>query len=488
MTQTATCPIVIRQTPEMHLKSPRTRQRFRRLFKRNLHSALEGIPHTLHAAQGLFLLYTPEPEAALEVLPHVFGVGSFARVQAVVKGGVDEMCQAAAEHLAEAVRGRRFAVRCRRQGQKAFSTQEIERRVGAVLDGPGRVDLTTPEVVVHIDLHLDGTHLHAHRSLGAGGLPIGVQEPSLAMISGGFDSAVAAWYAMRRGSPLDFVFCNLGGAAHEHRVVQVVRLLCEQWARGIRPRLFVLDFQSLVADMRAQLAPDIWQVVLKRLMLRGGEAIARQTGAEALVTGECLSQVSSQTLSNLNTIDAATELPVLRPLIGFDKQEIMDLARTVGTFKLSEGAPEFCALSLSRPALRTRRAEIDRQEARLDAGRLHTAIKQARVLDVMNLSEADLAEPAIFVQDFPDDARVIDCQPPGRYHLWHVPGAVNYPAEQLAEGFKKLPRDEHYVLYCFRGTNAAILAERMQQAGYRAHAFRGDVSRARKIWVSRAAA
>jgi tRNA uracil 4-sulfurtransferase len=478
--------IIIRLAPEMHLKSTRTRRGFRRVLMRNLRAALDGIPHTLRVEQGGLLLHTPEPEAACEVLPRVFGIGSFSPVETVVEADIDVLCRAARERFTETVRGRTFAVRCKRHGPRRLSTREVECRVGAVLDGAGRVDLDNPDVVVRIDLQDDRAYVHVRRIPGAGGLPLGIQGRVLALISGGFDSAVAAWYAMRRGVEVDYVFCNLGGAAHEHMVVQVTRLLAERWAAGTRPRLFVVDFQAPVADLRAKLPADIWQVVLKRLMYRAADAIARETGAEALVTGEALSQVSSQTLSNLNTIDAATDLPVLRPLIGFDKAEIIRHARTIGTQGLSEKVPEFCALSMSRPAVRTRREHIAAQEAALDAGMIREAVAQARELEILALTEADLADPGILVEDFPEDAEIIDCQPASLYRHWHVPGAVNHPADELARRFEHLPRDRRYLLYCARGTNAAILAERMQRAGFEAHAFRGDVARVRKAWTARA--
>lgn len=478
--------IIIRQSPEMHLKAPRTRRNFRNALRRNLHVALTGIPHTLRVEQGGLRLSTSEPEAACEVLPYVFGISSFSPVEAETDADIDALCRVAGERFTATVRGRTFAVRCKRHGPRRLSTREVERRVGAVLDGPGRVDLDHPDVVVRIDLHDDRASFHVRRFAGAGGLPVGVQGRALALVSGGFDSAVAAWYTMRRGAVVDYLFCNLGGAAHEHMVVQVTRLLAERWAMGTRPRLVVVDFQAVVADLKAKLPADIWQVVLKRLMYRAANAVALSSGAEALVTGEALSQVSSQTLSNLNTIDAAAELPVLRPLIGFDKQEILQRAREVGTHGLSEKVPEFCALGLSRPAVRSRREQVHAQEAELDARLLEEAVGRARELDVLALSADDLAEPGILVEDFPEGAEIIDCQPPQRFRHWHVPGAVNYPGDELARHFAELPRDRHYLLYCLRGTNSAILAERMQKAGFDAHAFRGDLGKVRKAWSARA--
>ncbi len=480
--------IIVRLAPEMQLKSRQTRRAFRDALLRNLRAALGDIPHRIAADEGRLLLRTPRVEAACEVLGRVFGISSFSPVEAVVDGDLDDLCRVAGERFVETVRGRRFAVRCKRLGRRRFSSQEVERRVGAVLDGPGSVDLGHPDVTLRIDVQDGVAHFHHRRLPGPGGLPVGIQGGTLALISGGFDSAVAAWYVMRRGAAVDYVFCNLGGAAYEHMVVQVTRLIAEGWAAGTRPRLFVVDFAAPVADLRAKLPADVWQVALKRLMYRAAGAVARRIGAQALVTGEALGQVSSQTLSNLNTIDVVSDLPVLRPLIGFDKPEIVARARAIGTAALSEVVPEYCALSTRRPAVSTGRGRLEREEAKLDPALLDAAVEDARELDLLALTEADLAAPYIFTDVFPEGAEVIDCQPEGHYRAWHVPGAVNRPAEKLAIHFDRLPKDRTYVLYCAHGTASAMLAEMMQQGGYDAYAFRGDLKRVKQALQAAAAA
>lgn len=474
--------IILRLAPEMQLKSWQTRRSFRDALLHNMRAALAdaGVEHQIRVDQGRMLLRTPQVEAASEVLPRIFGISSFSPVEAVVDGDLDELCRVAQEKFTERVRGRRYAVRCKRVGKRRFSSQEVERRIGGALNGPGRVDLTNPEVTVRVDVQDGVSYFHTRRIPGPGGLPIGIQGRALALISGGFDSAVAAWYIMRRGAAVDYVFCNLGGGAYEHMVVQVTRVLARKWAQGTRPRLFVVDVREPVADLRARLPGDLWQVELKRLMYRAAHDIACRIGAEALITGEALGQVSSQTLSNLNTIDAATDLPVLRPLIGFDKPEIMERARAIGTAELSENVPEYCNLSPRRPAVRSGRRRLEAEEAKLDSALLEAAVEQAKELDLLGLSDADMAEPYIFTGTFPADAEIIDCQPESHYRAWHLPGAVNRPADKLAIHFDRLPKDRTYVLYCAHGTASAMLAEMMQQAGYEAYAFRGDLKRVKE--------
>lgn len=470
--------IILRQAPEIHLKAPGTRRRFTRILQRNLRRALQGIPQHLGRAQGRLLLRTPERDRALAILPQVFGLSTFSPVVAEVAPEPQAIVAAVREHFTERVRGRRYAVRCKRQGSTRLSATALEREAGAVLDGPGKVDLEHPAVTtVHIDLQADRAWLFSERRCGAGGLPLGVQGRTLVLLSGGFDSAVAAWYLIRRGTVVDFVFCNLGGVTHETLVSGIARRLVADWAHGTRPRLYVVDFDAVVGDMRAQLPGDIWQVVLKRLMYRAAEAVAVRSGPEALVTGKVLSQVSSQTLSNLQTIDAATTLPVLRPLIGFDKQEIIDRARGIGTFELSERVQEFCALSEQPPRVETRTSEIEQAERALDTTLLQRAVASLHEYDPLatgpSTGDGDHAE--VFVDAIPPGVTVIDCRTPDQYRGWHWPGAENQPADELLKSLADWPADRDYVLYCQRGRHSAVIAERMQQAGLRARAFRGGV-------------
>jgi len=207
MTDVAATPIIVRLAPEIHLKSPSTRRHFTRVLRRNLKRALTGIPHDLRTHQGRLVLYTPKPEAAQSILHKTFGVSTFSPVEVVLKEvSVERLCEVVGAHFTEAVRGRRYAVRCKRHGRKDLSATEVERRVGAVLDGPGRVDLDRPEVVVRIDLDREQAWVYSRREQGGGGLPLGGQGRAMVLISGGFDSAVAAWYIMRRGTAVDFVY------------------------------------------------------------------------------------------------------------------------------------------------------------------------------------------------------------------------------------------------------------------------------------------
>lgn len=471
--------VIVRFAPEVSTKSNRTRRRFHRVLRANVADALDRaeVPHRLTLNFSRLLIETDAVPEALGVLPRVFGVGSYSRVEAVSDATVDAIAATGGVCFAERTRGRRYAVRCKKIGRHDFSSMEVERTLGRALNEGAKVDLVDPEVTVHVECHEGIAYFFTEKCPGIGGLPGGVQGRAVALISGGFDSAVAAWHMMKRGVVMDFVFCNLGGSAYERMVLQVAKVLHDAWNFGQRPRFYVVDFTGPVADLRSKVTPSYWQVVLKRLMYRAADRIAMDIGAEALVTGEAVGQVSSQTLSNLLSIDGAATLPVLRPLVGTDKRDIVDQARRIGTAPLSARIREYCAIASQRPVTAANRTRVEREDARLDPAALDSALANRREIDLHAVTADDLRMPYIFTEIIPNDAIVIDCQQPHMYESWHVPGALHRDPVALLDGFRReLDRDRTYVLYCSFGVQTPMLAEVMQQAGYEAYAFRGGLS------------
>ena len=229
---------------------------------------------------------------------------------------------------------------------------------------------------------------------GAAGLPIGCEGRVLALVSGGIDSAVAVWLLLKRGAQVDYLFYNLGGSDHENQVLEVIEVLVRRWSYGYRPKLWLCDLRPWVDVLRQRTPERLWQVVLKRLMMRGGYALASRHGALALATGEAIGQVSSQTLENLVAIESGAPMPVLRPLLGFDKSEIIALARKVGTYELSAKVPEYCALQGRAPATAARAAELDAAEQSLDLDAFVAAVAESPRLDLRAASSSRVGRAA----------------------------------------------------------------------------------------------
>lgn len=480
MSSSARCRALVRLSGELATKSRRTRSRFQNRLVRNLRDALEAHGLDARVEHTWSRLYVTGPEEITGPLERTFGISSFSVLEGECEAELDSVVETGRRLFAERVRGRTYAVRARRSGRHPFRSMDVQRELGAALNPGAEVHLDDPEVEVRVEVRDGRAYFFSDRKSGAGGLPLGVQGRGVALISGGFDSAVAAWMALRRGIQLDYVFCNLGGAAYARLTVEVAKALADRWSYGTRPRLYEVDFAGPVEEMRRSVKPAYLQVVLKRLMYRAATRIATERGADALITGESVGQVSSQTLPNLRAIDGAAELPVLRPLLGFDKEEILERARAIGTYELSARVREYCQVAPDRPVTAASPADAAAQEARVDPRVLEGALQERKVFDLRELRLSEIAGHGLFLDEVPPDARVIDVREEGAYREWHYPGAEHKDADELARSFTELDREPTYLLCCERGLRTAHLAERMQAAGYEAYSFRGGAAALRR--------
>jgi tRNA uracil 4-sulfurtransferase len=477
MAETRETLLLLRLAPDIALKSRRVRQRFVRQLVRNIRDALgaAGVRHRIMPEWSRIFVQAESP-AALSALSRVFGINSYSPIEQVLPADLDEIVRHGEARYRERVAGRSFAVVARRRGEHGFTSKDIEVALGAaLLPHAARVELSRPEVRVEVEVRDRRAYLLGDRYPGAEGVPLGVAGRAVLLLSGGYDSAVAAWYLLRRGVALDYVFCNLGGDAYERAVVNVGKALADGWSYGTRPRLHVIDFAEPLRDLREHVRPMYWQVVLKRLMYRAATAVGQAVAASAIVTGEAIGQVSSQTLTNLGSIEPAAGLPVLRPLLGFEKDEIIQRARAIGTASLSAHIKEYCAIAPGHPVTSTTAQRVDREEAGLDAAVLERAVQARRTLDLRLLRPVDLVAPYLFIEVIPEDAQVIDCRPAAQFRAWHLPGAQHLEGWEVMRRTGLLDKERTYVLYCAAGVESAHLAERLQAAGFVAYSFRHGV-------------
>jgi thiamine biosynthesis protein ThiI len=479
--------VVIRPSGEITLKAPRARRRFRATLRNNIIDALRAreIDCALRMNGARILLRTGSPKAAVQVLPKVFGIKSISLVEAQAESALAAIVKVGTDAFSDVVKDRSFAVRAKRSGhdkdRMGFTSMDIGKELGAALNQFGSVDLSSPDVAVEVEAQMRRTVMYANRIDGAGGLPLGVQGRALTLLSGGFDSAVAAWRIMKRGVATDFLLCNLGGSAYERMVLQVAKVLTELWAHGQRPRLFIVDFNPVVKELRDCVHETYLQIALKWQMHRIAEVIAVDEGHDVIVTGEVIGQVSSQTLKNLASIDAATALPIIRPLIAHDKHEIISEAERIGTASLSARVREYCALSNASPATASSVDRVIREIKKLDSESLSTLAADRTILDLKKLGASELRRPYIFADQISAESIFVDCQPLHMFEAWHAPDAVHVDPASFAEKFRALDKKKPYVVYCTYGTQSPYFAEVMQQAGYEAYAVRGGLSAVKKF-------
>ena len=339
---------------EIGLKG-RNRAQFERRLRDNIEAALVAFPVArIEKIASRVAVRVREPRRLREVAERIAGIPGVASVSLAYRTGRTqaEIEQAALLAVSEGGTFATFAVDSHRSNTDyPVASMETNRTVGAFLvaETGARVNLSQPDVKVRVDVVQGDVYVWSHRVQGVGGLPVGMSGILVSLLSAGIDSPVATWRMIRRGAVA--VGVHFSGRPHtnnlsEHIVAEIGETLSLTGGLG---RIYIVPFGNLQKEIALSCPPDLRVLLYRRLMIRVGERIARSERAKALVTGESLGQVASQTLENIRAIDEAATLPVLRPLVGNDKLEIIADAQRIGTYESSiQEHADCCTLFMPR--------------------------------------------------------------------------------------------------------------------------------------------
>lgn len=466
--------LVLVRVGELTVKRGWTRMEMERLLLRAVREAAEECGGARVTREPGRVYAWGDVDCLKRVLSRVFGVKSVSPAHVVKFSTPAEIAEAAARLWGDMVRGRRFAVRVHRVGSHGFTSRDVAAEVGAALvSAGGRVDLENPEVELYVEVRGDKAFLYAEVIEGPGGLPLGSEGKVLALVSGGTDSPVAAWMMMRRGAHVDVFCCNLGGTLALRLVLEVVRVLLS-WSYGYNARVVVADCGPLARAIRRGVRQELWNIAFKRALHLAAVEVARTVKAIALVTGESLGQVSSQTLQALAAVESGINMPVLRPLIGMDKDEIVELAQRVGTYELSAKLPEYCAIFSRRPKKWATREEIEEIDlaVRDAVEEVVRSVKVVRRRELGDYIQSLAPPPDLEVEEPPPGAVVVDLRDEESYRRWHIPGAVRVDPDDVLSLVDRLGRDRVYVFYCYGGGLSLDVAESLRKLGVKAFSFR----------------
>lgn len=375
-------PVIVVHYHELWLKGANRRFFLGKLFSA-LRQSLEGVDvERIEQPGDRFLVRLRESasvQAAIERVRNVLGVAYFA-VAKPVERDMDAICRAAWDEV-EPLKFATFAVRAKRS-DKSFPQRvmEIEAAVGRYLlerlreqGRDVRVQLRDPELTCRIEVTPGPALVYARKLPGCGGLPANTAGKISCLLSGGYDSAVAAYHMMKRGAHLSFIHFYGTGARPGESSLHVASALVRQLARyQLNAKLYRVPFEAIQREI-VRYAPEDFRVLLyRRMMLRIAQILAKRERALALVTGDSLGQVASQTLRNLVAVDAAAEVPIFRPLIGADKIEVLETAKRIGTYDISsEPFHDCCPVFLPKaPALFATPQQLDEAESHLNIAAL----------------------------------------------------------------------------------------------------------------------
>lgn len=487
---------VIKFFPEISIKSKVVRRQMVRRLRDNLFVLLKPVDAqvkivsqwdkmTVETSQD-----SPEVNDAVKtILARTPGIANFLEVQSWPAEGMEAIASRCLDVFQQRIENRSFVVRCKRTGEHEFNSHEIERYVGGYLlqhCDSASVSLRNPDVTLLIELHADTLFIVIEKIEGLGGYPLGEVEPVLSLISGGFDSPVASYLLNKRGAPTHYCFFNLGGREHELGVKEVAYHLWQRYGASQRVQFISVPFEDVVAEILEKVDNSQMGVILKRMMLRAAREIAKKMDIKALVTGEALAQVSSQTLTNLAVIDDVCDMLVLRPLIAMDKGDIVHKAREIGTEVFAANMPEYCGVISVKPTTRARLYRVQAQEEKFDMAVLEKAVADARYSSIDNLSMESIDKEEVEVLSAPiANSIIVDIRHPDEQERkpLRISGQeiTLLPFYRLHKAMQTMDKAPRYLLYCEKGVMSRLhaahfLAEGFQAAVYRPPVFIGSDS------------
>jgi thiamine biosynthesis protein ThiI len=474
--------VLVKVFSEIFIKSMPVRKRMIRQLRDNLRKLLadQGVGIDVRQDWEKIEIIAPAADAAItaqvaDVLARTPGIANFSLIQAYPLGDLDNILEKVVLHWGEALHGKTFCVRVKRHGNHSFSSMDVERYIGGGLllktQAKG-VDLHQPDFVVPLEIKKDRLFIITRKTQGLGGYPLGTQDAVLSLISGGFDSTVSTYQCIKRGLRAHYCFFNLGGRAHELGVKEVAYYLWSKYGASHRVKFVTVPFEDVVQEILTKVDNAYMGVVLKRMMLRAAEQVAASLEIPALVTGESVAQVSSQTLINLSVIDQVTDMLVLRPLVTMDKGDIIDISRRIGTETFAASMPEYCGVISVNPTTRARQHKVEEVETHFDFDILERAITTRvaqNIDDVVGELDADLSVPLF--AELQAGQVVIDIRHPDEEELapLALPAAVELrkiPFYALNKQFPGLQAESQYLLYCEKGVMSQLHAAHLKSAGH----------------------
>ncbi|MCR3755808.1 MAG: tRNA uridine 4-sulfurtransferase [Sodalis sp. Psp] len=471
---------IVKLFPEITIKSQSVRLHFIKILTRNIRNILKHCDKSAAVVRHWDHIEVRinneqrHPQTA-EILTCIPGIHHILVAEDRPWQDMNDIYRQTLEMYRDRLLGKSFCVRVKRRGKHNFTSQDVERYVGSGLNQHVKntqVKLTHPNETVLLEIDNDRLLLITDRFEGLGGFPIGTQEDVLSLISGGFDSGVSSYMLIRRGCRVNYCFFNLGGATHEIGVRQMAYHLWNRFGLSHKVRFVSINFISVVNEIFQKVNNGHMGIVLKRMMVRAASTIAERYGIQALVTGEALGQVSSQTLTNLRLIDNASDTLILRPLVSHDKDHIITLARQIGTEEFAKTIPEYCCVISKNPTVRAVKNRIEQEEGHFDFTILNAAVAQARVLDIRDITDQDnnlVSEIETTAElghgDVVLDIRSLDEQKGRPLKLENVV-VQTLPFYKLGSQFGDLDQSKSYLLYCGHGVMSHMQALYLHKLGF----------------------
>ncbi|WP_286265661.1 tRNA uracil 4-sulfurtransferase ThiI [Thalassotalea atypica] len=474
---------IVKLQAEITIKSRPVRKRFTKILGSNVKNVLKRVDEQVTTRDNWDNIEvntknnTPENrEKLVETLKCIPGIPTFIEVQQTDFTDLHDIFEKTLAVHAKTIENKSFCVRVKRVGKHEWNSIKVEQYVGGGLNqavDSAKVKLKNPDVTIRLEIKDDKLFIVTETHKGLGGFPIATQEDVLSLMSGGFDSGVASYQMIKKGARTHFCFFNLGGSAHEVGVKQVSYYLWNKYGASHRIKFFAIDFEPVVAEILENIENGQMGVVLKRMMMRAASKVAEKMGIQSLVTGESLGQVSSQTLTNLNVIDRVTETLILRPLVAHDKQDIIDIAREIGTEDFAKTIPEYCGVISKKPTVKAVLSKVESEEDNFDFSILDSVVENARIFDIRDIGQETEQEIHAVEEtaEIAENMIVLDIRAPEEEdeNPLEIDGVEvkHLPFYKLGTQYGDLDQSKEYLLYCDRGVMSKLQALYLKDNGFK---------------------
>lgn len=388
---------------------------------------------------------------------------------------ISEIFEKASDFYLDSIMWKSFVVRVKRTWNHTFKSTDAERYIWWGLLkrwANSKVSLKNPDVIINIEIKDNKFYLVKSKYFWIGWYPVWTQDKVISLVSGWFDSGVSTYSMMKRGCKVDYLFFNLGWVAHEKWVKEVSNYLRQNFSSWYKAKFITVNFEEIINHLVKDINHRFRWIILKRLFLMVADILAKENEYYAIIKWDSLWQVSSQTLKNMFVIDKSSETLVLRPLISYNKQEIIDLSMKIWTYNSACNMPEYCWVISDKPATWARLEQILDEEKNFDFSLLEKAINNKKIQfidEVIDLekewdTQIDVVSIVWENEIIVDVREEVKSQESPLIIDWQI--ILKIPFFDLPFEFEKLDQSKTYLFYCNKWMISKNQAIAMKNKGF----------------------
>jgi thiamine biosynthesis protein ThiI len=468
---------------EITLKNRPVRKRFIKILESNVKKLLCRVDKQLYTRVNVdsIGIYTPNdsPEnriSLIQLLQCIPGIPHFVEVKHFDVVDVHDIFEKTHAVYAKSLEYKTFRVETKKVGTHNFNSAEIEQYVTRGLNESvksAKVSLIKPDITIHLEIINKDLFIVTNTHKGLSGLPIGTQENALSLVSDGCDSAAASYQTIKKGYITHYCFFNLGGSTQEAVVKELCYYLWNKYGSSHKVKFFSVDFKPVIDELLGNEEHGQTSLLLKRMMMRVAEKIAVKSNIQALVTGEFMEQVSSQTLNNLKVVDRVTDIPILRPIIACRKKNITDITREIGIEHFTKTLTQPASLISKNTTIKTVMSDIECQEKSFNFDILDKVVNDTKLYDIRDIDQATETQITTVdtVENIVEGTIIIDIRSPeeSENNPLKIDGVKVkcLPFYKLGSQFSELDHSTEYFLYCDHGVMSKLQALLLINNGFK---------------------